>query len=186
MRWDGIYDMKRGVCVKNKSIFTIVVALLVIVIILAYVNKQNMKVTGLDAIDGKILITAGGQEKKLEFQDIKALNPIKFKAIQDTSKGGPEEHEFKGVLLKDVISKAFSQDELKKCTKVIVKAIDGYTVALSPEEVMATDNVYLAFEKDGEPLKSKVDGGSGPYQVIIRKDEFSQRWCKFVTEVSLQ
>jgi len=170
---------------KNKSILAIVAVLVIAVAVLALINQKNMKVTSSEAIKGTLLVAAGGNEKKLEFQDIKA-NPVEFKATQDTSDSGPEEHTFKGVLLKDVIAGAFSEDELKNASKVVVKAIDGYTTALSPEEVMEQDNVYLAFEKDGKPLGSKADGGSGPYQVIITKDQFSQRWCKFVTEVSLE
>jgi len=171
---------------KNKSIFAIVVVLVIILALLAFINQQNIKVTSSEAIKGTLLVAAGGNEKKLEFQDIEALNPVEFKATQDTSDSGPQEHTFKGVLLKDVIAGVFSEDELKKASKVVVKAIDGYTVALSPEEVMEQGNVYLAFEKDGKPLGTKAEGGSGPYQVIITKDRFSQRWCKFVTEVSLE
>ncbi|HHW01269.1 MAG TPA: hypothetical protein GXX35_00360 [Thermoanaerobacterales bacterium] len=171
---------------KSRSIFAAVVVLVLIVTVLAFINQKGIKVTGSEAVSGALLIKAGGNEKKLEFQDIKALNPLEFKATQDTSDSGPEDHVFKGVLLKDVISGAFLEDELKNASKVIVKAIDGYTVALSSEEVREPDNVYLAFEKDGKPLGSKADGGSGPYQIIIKKDRFSQRWCKFVTEVSIE
>lgn len=171
---------------KNKYVIATVALLAIIVAVLAFVNRQNMKITGAEAVKGTLLVSNGQIEKKLDFQDIEAMNPVEFKAVQDTSKSGPEEHAFKGVLLKDVIAGVFSEDELKKASKVIVKAIDGYTVALSPEEVMEQGNVYLAFEKDGKPLGTKAEGGSGPYQIIITKDQFSQRWCKFVTEVSVQ
>ncbi len=69
---------------------------------------------------------------------------------------------------------------------MIVRATDGYTIALSPKEVKDEDNVYLAYKLNGKLLKRKEEGGSGPYQVIIRKDEFSQRWCKFVVEIELK
>ena len=69
---------------------------------------------------------------------------------------------------------------------VIVRAIDGYTVALSIEEVLDEENVYLAYAIDGKPLRSKSQGGSGPYQLIVRKDQFSQRWCKFVVEIEIR
>jgi hypothetical protein len=171
---------------KNKSVFFILAVLAIAVGVLAFINMQNAKVTGSEAVKGTILIKFNGDEKKLEFKDIKALNPVEFKATVDTSKSGPEDHMFKGVLLKDVLSAVSDEEEIKRASKVIVKAIDGYTVALSSKEIMEPDNVYLAFEKDGKPLGTKEDGGSGPYQLIVTKDQFSQRWCKFVTEVSLQ
>ena len=44
----------------------------------------------------------------------------------------------------------------------------------------------IIFSKPMLYLKNKSQGGSGPYQVIARKDPYSQRWCKFVMEIDLQ
>ncbi|MDZ7837619.1 MAG: hypothetical protein U5N58_06515 [Actinomycetota bacterium] len=46
--------------------------------------------------------------------------------------------------------------------------------------------MYIAIEKDGQPLGDKDSGGSGPYQIIVKKDTFSQRWCKFLVELELK
>ena len=51
---------------------------------------------------------------------------------------------------------------------------------------MKPRNVYLTFERDGEYLKSKKQGGNGPFQLVIRKDSFSQRWIKHVDEIILE
>jgi hypothetical protein len=71
-------------------------------------------------------------------------------------------------------------------SRAVIKGVDGYAVALTSNEVLQDDNVYLVFEKDGKQMKGKKRGGSGPYQVIIRQDQFSQRWCKFVTEIVME
>ncbi len=42
---------------------------------------------------------------------------------------------------------------------MIVRATDGYTIALSPKEVKDEDNVYLAYKLNGKLLKRKEEGG---------------------------
>ena len=69
---------------------------------------------------------------------------------------------------------------------VIAKAIDGYNVAYEVAEVQDEDNIFIAIARDGKPLGSKSTGGSGPYQLIVSKDAFSQRWCKFVIELEIK
>jgi len=69
---------------------------------------------------------------------------------------------------------------------VTFNASDGYRIILSAEEIAEPSNVYLTFERDGEILKSKKEGGNGPFQLVIRRDPFSQRWIKHVNEIILQ
>ena len=71
-------------------------------------------------------------------------------------------------------------------TQVITKAVDGYTVALSLAEVLEDDNVYIVYKRDGKDLGAREEGGSGPYQIVIRKDQFGQRWNKYLMEIELQ
>lgn len=65
---------------------------------------------------------------------------------------------------------------MKEDQEITVRAVDGYTVPLNSEEILDEDNVYLAYKIDGETM---------PYQIIIRKDQFSQRWCKDVVEIEI-
>ena len=44
----------------------------------------------------------------------------------------------------------------------------------------------FAFERDGEIMKSKKEGGNGPFQLVIRRDPFSQRWIKHVDKIIFQ
>ncbi len=84
----------------------------------------------------------------------------------------------------NILKKLEIDTENKK--QLIVRGIDGYTVAFSIDEVVDEDNIYLAYKMEGKLLKSKEEGGSGPYQLIVRKDQFSQRWCKFVVEMEVR
>lgn len=77
----------------------------------------------------------------------------------------------------------------KKMVFIIIAILTmtvGISAYLNSDYVLDDDNIYLAYMMDGEPLKSREDGGSGPYQIIIRKDQFSQRWAKYVLEIELQ
>lgn len=49
------------------------------------------------------------------------------------------------------------------------------------EEVITLKDFNGNFDK-----KAIEKRGSGPYQIIIRKDQFSQRWAKYVLEIELQ
>ena len=107
-----------------------------------------------------------------------------FSKELDTSDSGPVEHTYTGVPLKNVIKGVGINLEDKN--QVVVKAVDGYTVALTAKEVREDDNVFLVYKSDGNLLKSKKEGGTGPYRLVIRNDQFGQRWCKFVTEVNVK
>jgi spermidine/putrescine-binding protein len=54
------------------------------------------------------------------------------------------------------------------------------------EEAQNVRNVYIAYQINGEDLKSKAQGGNGPYQLVILSDPFSQRWCKYVNGVEIE
>jgi hypothetical protein len=170
---------------KNKKLVIIIVILAVTVLILSYLNMNRIDATAGE--DGSITFITGENEVKLTFDEITALDNKEFKATEDTSTSGPTSRKYKGVLLKDVFGKASISDKIAAASsKIIVKGLDGYMIALSVDEVLSGQNVYLAFEKDGKPLGNMKNGGSGPFQLIARSDTFSQRWCKYVFEVILE
>ncbi len=48
-------------------------------------------------------------------------------------------------------------------TTIQVIALDGYTSALTGEEILAPENIYLCIAMDGEALKPRSEGGAaGP------------------------
>ena len=109
---------------------------------------------------------------------------MSFPAVVRSSGDKPVETEYKGIEL----SKLFlSLDiDLSKMQKITFSATDGYKIVLDIEEIYEPNNVYLTFERDGVYLKSKKQGGNGPFQLVIRHDPFSQRWCKNVNEITVE
>ena len=171
---------------RNIIIIVAVVAALAIVVgVLAFLNAGNAAEKRILEEEAIIIVKSGGSELgRIDMGLINDIGPVDFTANLDTSDSEPEEHLYSGVLLNDTLS-ALGIDTGNYST-VIAKAIDGYNVAFDVSEVREEDNIYLAIMRDGEPLGTKSGGGSGPYQVIVRKDTFSQRWCKFVIELELK
>lgn len=170
---------------KNKKLAAVIAVLAAATLILGYLNMRGMDTT--TGVTGDISFVMDGSTSKLSFEELKALDNHEFKAVEDTSSSGPASRKFRGVLLKDALNRAsIDEDAIKASSKILVKGLDGYITALSPEEVLADKGVYLAFEKNGKPLGNMKNGGSGPVQLVANTDSFSQRWCKYVIEVSLE
>lgn len=168
----------------NNKLVLVIVILAIATITLAYANMKVMNNPAGD--DGTITFIWSDKTASLTFEEITALENHQFSAVEDTSTSGPKTRKYKGILLKDIFVKAGIEDSsLKSASKVLVKGLDGYVIAMTVEEAVS-DHVYMAFEKDGKPLGTMKKGGSGPFQLIIVKDTFSQRWCKYVFEVSIE
>ena len=140
---------------------------------LAYLNREGMGDKILSQQNAILTIVADGKEYEVTFDDILALEEIEFPAVLKSSGKPPVDTTYTGVELKAILAQQEIATEGK--TQVITKAVDGYTVALSLEEVLEDDNVYIVYKRDGKDLGTREEGGSGPYQVVVRQDQFGQR-----------
>ena len=146
--------------------------LLIFVLLLAACSKEKPTLS----------IKAAMQEYNIESEDIyQNAEAVTFPAVVRSSGEKPVETEFKGIELKTLFADFCIA--AKDTDRITFNASDGYRVILDMDEVLEPYNVYLVFERDGELLKSKKNGGSGPYQLVIRTDPFSQRWVKHVDEI---
>jgi len=169
----------------NKTIVTSLIILVMIVGVTAYLNRGNIADRQEMQDNAQIILLENGEEiKTVDMTFIKKQGEKTFNKELDTSETGPEIQTYTGVLLKSVIEEAGIKLDNK--TQVIVKAVDGYTVALTAAEVRKDDNVYIVYKNNGEYLQEKSKGGTGPYRIVIRDDQFGQRWCKFVMEVNIK
>ncbi len=169
--------------VKNKSVIFVIVLLAIATLVLAFLNKGSIDVSG---YEGTVKFISGENSIELSFEEITSLDYEEFSAVEDTSSSGPAARKYKGVLLKEVLNEASISDEvILSSTKIMVKGLDGYVVAIPPEEIMGNTS-YLVFEKDGKELGTMKSGGSGPIQLVVKSDPFSQRWCKYVSEVIVE
>lgn len=164
---------------KQSKIIAIIVAVLIIVVgITAYLNRGNVEEKTALNNDAVFMIKSGEETvKSYKLEDIKSLGEVTFVATKDTSNSGPEEHEYIGVPLIKVFEDAGV--DISEDATVMNTAADGYAVALEGSKVLDAENVYLTYMVDGKPIGTREEGGSGPYMIIVSKDQFSQYWCKY-------
>jgi DMSO/TMAO reductase YedYZ molybdopterin-dependent catalytic subunit len=167
-----------------KKVIIILVVLVLIVGVTALLNRQGIEEKAASQRDAILFIVSDNFEAQVDFDTILELKEVEFQAVLRSSGKPAVDTTFTGVQLKDILEKVGAKTDGK--TQVITKAVDGYVVALSMDEVLEDDNVYIVYKRDGKDLGRKEEGGSGPYQVVIRKDQFGQRWNKFLMEIELK
>jgi len=167
---------------KSRNIVLIsVIVLFTAVIILWFINDNGITREGAGTI---IHFTANGEiiyEADMEY--IKSFESETINAVIRSSGKKPVEAEYTGVLLTSLLGDM--NIDIDGIAQIVVKGMDGYMIAIAIEEIKK-DNIYIAYEMNGEPLKPREKNGNGPYQLLMPDDPDSQRWCKYVCEVEVK
>jgi DMSO/TMAO reductase YedYZ molybdopterin-dependent catalytic subunit len=172
--------------VKSKWLVIIIVVLVIVVGVLAFINREQL--AGKRALienPGILIAHQGAEVATIYLEEIRGLGEEEFDIVLRSSGKPPRDLTLTGVPLKALLQKA-DASLMESASQVLVRAIDGYSVAYTMEEVLLDDHVFLVYLNSGEPLGTKEDGGSGPLMMVPRQDEFGQRWCKFAVEVVLE
>lgn len=149
----------------------------IIVLLLVFLLTREEEVT-LRIVNGDDVQIVEG-EYIYSFED-----SVTFPAVIRSSGEKPVETEYKGIELVKLFS-ALGID-ISRAERITFNASDGYRVILKIDEINEPNNVYLTYERDGQPMKSKKRGGDGPIRLIIRRDPFSERWIKHVEEIIIE
>jgi hypothetical protein len=169
---------------KGTLILLIVIAVLVVAVaVFAILNAGSLEEKYKLEENAEFKITTGDTQITVTMDDILSLDPVEFEATMDTSTTDPTPVMFTDVELKKILD--YFNIDYSAAETYEVTALDGYASALTQEEVMTDENVYIVIKKEGEALGTKSEGGSGPYMMIIRSATYSQRWCKFVEEITI-
>jgi len=169
---------------STKIIVGIIVVLAAVVGVTAWLNQGGLEERRRSQEGAILFLKQGDQTVEVTFEDIRALPEQEFDAVLRGSGRLPVDVRFTGVELKRIIEGAGLDPAA--INQVVTRAADGYSVSLSGDEVRMDDNVYIVFEQDGNDLGTREDGGTGPYRLVIRQDEFAQRWNKYLMEIELQ
>ena len=174
---------------KNKKLWIIIIIIIAVLAIAlgvtAYLNMGNISEKKALQENAILAIKSGDKElAEVNMELITGLGEEEFKANLKKSGKPPVEHSYTGVPMKNLFAEL--EIDTANITTVVLKAIDGYSSALTLDEVMEDDNVYIVYKMDGESLGNAENGGDGPYLALIRKDPYSQRWCKLLTEIDLR
>jgi hypothetical protein len=170
---------------RNITLILTIAGLIITAAVLVLLNKDfTVKNKQLNN-EAVFIVMENEQEiKKYSMEMIYNLGETTFEANLKSSGKDPVKHTYTGVLLKSILNDAGVLSEQKNY--VIITAADGYAVTVTRDKFMDDDNVYLAYKRDNELLGKKEDGGNGPYQMIIRKDPFSQYWCKYALSADIR
>ena len=166
---------------KNKKFIILIICVLIIGSIgFGYLNLSQAK----ERIEDEIIILYQDQEIVVSHQDILNYGLVDFQANVKSSGKEPILTDFSGVLLNDVLKD--HNIYLNGSENVSFNAIDGYATVVNGEEVLQDENIYLVLKRNGEFTKGKSEGGTGPIEIVIAKDPFSQRWNKFLNKIIIE
>ena len=170
---------------QNKVILGIIVILAVILGVTGFLNRGATaeKAALNDNAIFKVMIN-GEEVASRNMVEIQALGEVNFEANLKTSGKDPIPYVYSGVLLKTILEDAGV--DLSNAKGVVVSAVDGYAVSITMEKIMSKDNVYVAYQREGDLIGTREEGGKGPYQMIVSKDAFSQYWCKYALSADVQ
>lgn len=170
---------------SNRIIGIVMVFLVCMVVLFAFLNRGNQaQKEELQEKEQFVISIDGKEQGRISKKQVEQMGVSEYTVTMDTSKTDPTDVVFEGVELKDILEQ--NKIKISDYKTIQAKALDGYSTAMTVEEVMKPDNVILCIKKDGKYLGTKGDGGMGPFLVIIREDSFSQRWCKYLEAVDLR
>lgn len=144
----------------------------------------------------QIKITAYGEELGVftitRLLELEGVEEVDFTATYDTSNSEPMQKTYTGIELKKVLI-ALNVD-MSLARNVVFFASDGASKIYSPEQVLADDNVFIAYKVDGKPFNNGIKAmaykdsaeDGGPFVVIRVSDAFSNNRCKLLTGVTVE
>ena len=125
----------------------------------------------------------GAPVATLAGEDIRSLPSETFEATIRSSGERPVPAEYTGVEIHDLLDRAGVS--VSEGGALLFKGADMYLTKVEAGELSEHGNIYIVFMRDGEIMKNRAHGGEGPYQVIVRNDYYSLRWCKYLSEVEI-
>jgi hypothetical protein len=169
---------------KSKKLAIIIMLVLVVAFAFSlFLNKANIEKRKELLESSEIELIINGETHMLNKEIIEGIDIEEFNAILDTSVGSASEHLYQGIELAVIIRHfgGISED----ATAIIAHGADGYSVAYSVDEVFTGENIYIAYMEDGKFLGDMEDGGRGPFEIIVLKDQFSNRRCKWLIRIEV-
>jgi hypothetical protein len=162
-------------------IIAVLVFLATAIGVLVQLNKSDVQVQ-----QGSVAITKDSQVlAELTMDDITAMDYIEVEKEIVSSNHANDEGLFRGVPVHQILEQTV-QDFASEATQVVIYAQDGYVTAFSMDEITESDNIFLAYSKNGQGLGTLDDGGTGPFRIIIQEDEFGTRSVKYVNQIQLR
>ena len=158
----------------KKKMIVLFALLLAVTAIVAVVHRMTH-----EAPAGVVLNVNG---KSLQIP-LDKLDRVAFSGDLVDGKGEVTTHSYRGILLAELLQEAKVSTE--GISKVLVTSADQYTAEFQLQEVLETENVYLAIEADGQQIEG-IDPGTQGAQLIVFGDANSRRCVRFAAQITLE
>jgi len=168
----------------NKIVYLALSIILIAMAVLAYINRGDIELKRALEENREFLIRANRSTiKSVNMQMLLEMDPQEFTTSFATSITSPRDVSLRGVELRIILQSL--EIDFTRDMRFVVTGLDGYHSALTYDEVMEEELVYICFVMDGEFMKTQGEGGYGPFLMVIRGSRFAQRWCKYVEAVDI-
>jgi len=163
---------------KTKIIIIVTVAILACgTAVLAVLNRQISE----PAETNSFIITAGGQSYEVTRGLMEEIGLISVEVKKSTSKSPSAPISLEGVPLREVLDRL--EIDVRGTERCLSRASDNYSTVIGAGEALDPENAFIAAAQNGEPLKPLINGGDGPFMLVLRKDPFANRWCRGLIEL---
>lgn len=165
---------------QNTLLLISLIALATIMtLVLGFFHAQEAR-----EIDEKTLTIRHNQNVTIiHLDDVMKFDLTEFEATVRSSGNQSEVVLFSGILLNDFLN--YLEIPLLGTETVVFKSIDGFQSRVSAAEILQPDNVYLVLKRNQQKTVGRSEGGTGPMEIVIALDAFSQRWNKFLIEIEI-
>ena len=159
---------------SKKLIIIIIAVLLVVTGIVAALHLGNQ-----EEVACMVIL----QEDKKISVSFEELEQGAFSGELIDGKGTVTFHEYTGILLRTLLeTKGIA---LTGASKITVTSADNFSAEFTAEEILQTDNVYLAVTADGKPIEG-IDPGTEGVQAIVFGDPNSRRYVRFAQKITVE
>jgi len=155
-------------------VIAVMAALAIAVTVLAVINRNHSAEKRQLLADGAFLVIAGDVEYKITMAELLSLQPREFEANYKKSGLDPETRSYTGLPFAELLR--WKGIDSAGYTTAVFSAADGYASPISIADALNENNCYIAIDHEGD----------GPFRMILAQDQFSQRWCKLLTDVHLR
>jgi len=166
--------MQKSMKKSTIVVIAVIAALAVGVAVLAALNGREAAGKKQLRDDAVFVILAGDAEYRVTMEEFLSLEQREFEAVYKKSGKDPETRYYTGAPFAEVLQ--MKGVGTAGFAAAAFGAADGYASAISMEDALDTQRCYIAAD----------DGGDGPFRMILPKDQFSQRWCKMLVDVTLK
>lgn len=157
---------------QKKVIAGIVAILVVVVAVLAFVNRKG------DADTSGLVLMGGGKEIVVSWDDVGGQS---FDGDLVNGKGEVSHHEYTGAELQALLTA--SGIEVTDASVITAESEDHYSAQLTGAELLEAGKVYVALTDGGKPIEG-IDGGQGA-QLVVFGDPNSKRAVRYLKTIKV-